>query len=474
MAKKHSVLPLLLVLLQSCTVGPNFHRPKLPELPNAFAHEDNSTKVQAPTTAADDAFWQRFADPQLSGLVKAALAANPDLRTALAHYDAANALLREVRFDEIPTVTMTAQAGHQRVSKDEANDAARSHDLYGNKSSLTWELDLLGRVRRSVESQRSEVAARANELQAMQVTVVSDVANSYIDLRAAQKMLRLSRANADSQRQTLAIVQGRLDAGRSSTYDLSRTQAQLETTLSRIPQLQARIAVDRHRLAVLAGLTPTAPDAQLQQDSDMPAIPEDIEPGTPAEIIRRRPDVAAAEHRLHAATARVGVATADLFPRVSLGAALGTYAFHGGGLYAAGSESNLALLGIDWSFLVVGRVRSRIAAADAEAAAQLASYQKTVLGALEDVDNAQARFARNKEENARRLSAANDWKTAATLSNARYQAGAIELFELLDVQRSMYDAQLSQADSQARSTSSAVDLFVALAGGWPQYLPSQH
>ncbi len=458
-----------LALLQGCAVGPDYHRPPTPQVPDSFSQATATPAVQPQASAADDAFWTRFDDPQLTALVNTTLASNYDLRTALANYDAANALLRLARFDQAPTVTLSAQAGHQRLASDEANGASRSHDLYANKAVLGWELDFFGRVRRAVESQQAGTAARASDLQAMQVAVVSQVATTYIDLRAAQRMLTLTNANAESQRQTLAVVQGRLQGGRGSSYDLSRAQAQLDTTLSRMPQLQARIAVDKHRLAVLAGLAPAALDAQLQQVVDMPRIPAAIEPGTPAQIVRRRPDVAAAEQQLHAATARVGVATADLFPRLSLGAALGTYAFTGTGLYGGASESNLAVLGIDWSFLDVGRVNSRIAAADAEAAGRLAGYQQTVLVALEDVENALVRLARSKEQTLRLTSAADGWQNAANLSSARYEAGAIELFELLDVQRSLYEAQLQQADSQAGSTTRAVDLFVALAGGWPQH-----
>jgi multidrug efflux system outer membrane protein len=138
---------------------------------------------------------------------------------------------------------------------------------------LNWELDFLGRIRRSVKSQKFEAAAKSSDLQAMQVAVVSQVASSYIDLRAAQKMLRLSKANADSQRETLGIVRGRLEAGRGSTHDLSRAEVQLDTTLLRIPQLETQVAVGRHRPAVLAGLTPTALDARLQNDADMTAVP---------------------------------------------------------------------------------------------------------------------------------------------------------------------------------------------------------
>ncbi|SDM84587.1 efflux transporter outer membrane subunit [Pseudomonas azotoformans] len=470
---KHWPLSVLVALLQGCTVGPDYHRPQTPDMPATFSPVNAEPTAGPQASAAGDEFWNRFEDPELTSLVKAALAANYDLRTALANYDAANALLRLARFDQLPTVTLSAQAGHQRNSTDEANGAARSHDVLANKAALSWELDFLGRVRRAVESQQAETEAKANDLYALQVAVVRQVASTYIDLRAAQKMLALSTMNADSQRETLTIVRGRLDAGRGSSYDLSRAQALLDTTLSRIPSLEARMAMDRHRLAVLVGLTPTALDTRLQHAADTLSVPATIEPDTPAQIIRRRPDVASAEQQLHAATARVGVATADLFPRVSLGAAVGTYAFSGGALYSSGAESNLALLGIDWSFLDVGRVKSRIAASDAAASGRLAAYQQTVLSALEDVENALVRVTRSKEEDARLASAANALEDAATIAGARYQAGAIDLFELLDVQRSLYSAQISAADSQARSATSAVDLFASLAGGWPLQAPDR-
>ncbi|MQT37913.1 TolC family protein, partial [Pseudomonas helleri] len=273
---KNWPLPVLLALLQGCTVGPDFHRPQTPDLPATFTRTQDQETGQAQANAASAAFWERFEDPQLTALIETTLAANHDLQTALANYDAANALLRLARFDQIPTVTMSGQAGHQRASTDEANGAPRSNDVYANKASLSWELDLVGRVRRSVESSRSAAQAKASDLYAMQVAVVSQVASTYIDLRAAQKMLRLSQANADSQKQTLEIVQGRLQTGRGSTYDLSRAQAQLEISLSRLPPLQARVAVDRHRLAVLAGLPPTALDARLQADAALPTAPQVI------------------------------------------------------------------------------------------------------------------------------------------------------------------------------------------------------
>lgn len=200
-------------------------------------------------------------------------------------------------------------------------------------------------------------------------------------------------------------------------------------TLAHIPQFEVRVAVDKHRLAVLTGLSPASLDSQLLAVSAMPAAPQRTEADTPANVIRRRPDAASAEHRLHAATAQIGIATADLFPRVTLGAAIGAYAFNGSALYSASAESNMAALGVDWSFLDAGRVKSRIEAADAEAAARLANYQQAVLVALEDVENALVRFTRTTDEEARLNSAAAELAKASALAGEKYQAGAIELFE---------------------------------------------
>ncbi|MGY2373527.1 efflux transporter outer membrane subunit [Pseudomonas sp. SDO524_S393] len=458
-------LPVLLVLLAGCTVGPDFSRPETTALPQSFTNI-SGPNVASRDEAADYQFWRQFNDPQLTELVEQALSQNYDLRTALANFDAANALLRAAKFDQIPTVTMSADAGHQRLSSDEANGTSRSNDVYSHKASLSWELDFFGRVRRSLESKRSEVEAKASDLKAIQVVVVSNVATTYIDLRAAQRMLELSKANAVSQRQTLDIVKGRLDAGRGSTYELSRAQAQLDTTLARIPQFEVKIAIDKHRLAVLTGMSPASYDSLLPGEAAMPSVPETIKADTPANVIRRRPDVASAEHTLHAATAQIGVTTADLFPRVTLGAAIGTYAFNGSSLYSNSAESNLTLLGIDWSFLDAGRVKSRIEAADAEAAGRLANYQQTVLMALEDVENAIVGFSRIKDEDARLTSAAVELKRASDLAGDKYRAGAIELSERLDVQRELYSAQIEQTSSQARNAAAAVNLFISIAGGW--------
>lgn len=466
-------------LLSACAVGPDYVRPTL-ATPDQFARAGETVAVAnaaAADTAAPEAdveFWRGFNDPMLTQLVEDALSANHDLRIALSRYDRANALLRGAKFDRFPTLTASANAQDARSSADQLPNvpqSGRDNESYNAGVNATWELDLWGRVRRNVESQRADTWATAADLQAMQVTIVGEVAGGYVDLRGLQERLRVARENADNQRETLRLVDARFSAGRGTEFDTSRARAQLEATLSRVPALEAQVAVAMHRLAVLTGRTPDALIAQLEPQQPLPALPARLDAGTPGDLLRRRPDVAAAEHRLHAATARIGVATADLFPRFTLGGLIGSQAIDSSALFERASETRLVALGIDWSFLDIGRVRARIAASDADAAGELARYQQTVLLALEDTENALVRYGRARIEDGHLERAAQDSAKAAQLARVRYEAGAADLFEVLDAERTQLQAQDAFADGRTRSVTGAVALYKALAGGWSSRTP---
>ncbi|GAA3911756.1 efflux transporter outer membrane subunit [Luteimonas lutimaris] len=462
----------LTVALSACTVGPDFVRPDM-AVPDTF--------IQSPDVATDDAvpatdaaFWQGFGDPQLTALVEQALSANHDLRIALANFDHANALLRGSKFDYFPTITASAEGSDSRASADQAPGVARDDrdgESYSAGVNASWELDLFGRIRRGVEAGRAGTAASAADLAAAQVAIVGEVARTYFDLRGLQERLRVAQENAGNQRETLRLVDARLDAGRGTDFDTARARAQLETTAARIPALEAQVAFDMHRLAVLVGRTPDALVAELAPARALPELPAKLDAGTPGDLLRRRPDVAAAEQRLHAATARIGVATADLFPRFTLGGLIGSQAVDTGALFERDSETRFVALGIDWSFLDIGRVRARIAAADADAEGALARYEQTVLLALEDAENALVRYGRARSEDAHLERAAIDSATAARLARVRFDAGAVDLFEVLDAERTQLQAQDAFAAARSRSAIGAVSLYTALAGGWPDNLP---
>jgi len=463
----------LAIALSACTVGPDFAKPTMP-VPERFAQAPVALEATAPMPDAE--FWQGFDDPLLARLVDQALSSNHDLRIALARYDHANALLRDAKLDRFPTVTAGATASDALASSDQVPGLARGErrdNSYEAHVAASWELDLFGRVRRGVEAQRAEAWASASDLDAMQVAVVGEVADSYFQMRGLQERLRVARANADNQKETLRLVQARLDAGRGTEFDTSRANAQLEATLSRIPALEAAAAIQMHRIAVLVGDPPEALIAELQKPSALPPLPGEIDAGTPGQLLRRRPDVIAAEHRLHATTAQVGVATADLFPRFTLGGLIGSQAVDSGALFQRDSETHLVALGIDWSFLDVGRVRARIAASRADASGELARYQQSVLLALEDAENALVRYDRTRKEDAHLQQAAADGARAAQLARVRFQAGAADLFEVLDAERTQLQAQDAFADARTRSVSAEVGVYRAMAGGWPDHTPAR-
>lgn len=467
------------VLLAACTVGPDYVRPPLPAV-ERFTHAEaaaNATPAAAGEAAApevDPEFWHGFGDPLLTSLVEDALAANHDLRIALANYDRANALLRNAKFDRFPTVTASAGASDNRASADQlpgVSREGRDGESYDAGIEAFWELDLFGRIRRGIESQRAEAEAGAADLAALQVAIVGEVARGYFELRGLQTRLQVARDNADNQAQTLQLVEVRVDGGLGSDFDSARARAQLESTRARVPVLEAAIAATMHRLAVLTGRTPDALIAELQAPQPLPPLPARLDAGTPGELLRRRPDVAAAERRLHAATARIGVATADLFPRFTLGGLIGSQAIDAAALFERDSETRVVALGIDWSFLDVGRVRARIAAADADAAGDLARYEQAVLLALEDTENALVRYARTRVEDGHLTSAAADSARAAELARVRFEGGATDLLDVLDAERTQLQAEDALADARTRTVTGLVAVYRSLAGGWPTRTP---
>lgn len=464
---RQSLALLPVVLLGACAAGPDYRQPAVPAI-ERFARADAGRTQGAPAAHAE--FWQAFRDPRLTTLVEQALSANNDLRVALARYDSETALLRESRSGYYPAVTTSAGTGHQKLSVDQAYGFQRSNDVHSASVDAAWELDVFGRVRRDVEAHRAEAAARAEDLKGLQVIIVGQVASAYMDLRGTQERLRVARESIEKQRETLRIISARLEAGRSSDFDVARARSQLESATSRVFALEARIAVDEHRLAVLTGRPPEALIAELDVPAALPALPAMVDPETPAIVLRRRPDIAAAEQRLHAATARIGVATADLFPHVRLSGMLGTFAFRSGDLFTDQRETSLLGLSVDWSFLDAGRVRARIAASDAAAAGLLSTYQQTVLLALEDTENALIRYARTRSEDAHLERAAAESSRAVGLAREQLRAGTVGVYEVLDAEREQLRAQDAFAEGRTRSAVAAVALFKELAGGWPQRL----
>ncbi|UAY73148.1 efflux transporter outer membrane subunit [Pseudoxanthomonas sp. X-1] len=462
-------------LLAACTVGPDYVRPDAPRA-ETFVQAPATAQVAGGETTAEREFWRAFDDPQLSTLVERALLQNHDVRIALARYDQARALSRDASYARLPQLDANAQAERVRSSADQApgvdRDGRDTHNYVGGLG-VSWELDLFGRLRRASEASHADAQAASADLAAMQVAIAASVAQGWFELRGLQAQLDIARENAATQERTLKLLQARTEAGFSDAFDVDRGRAQLEATLARIPSLEAAEAVAANRIAVLVGATPESMAAELMTSGALPTLPAAPLPGTPSDLLRRRPDVAAAERRVAAATARVGVATADLFPRFSLGALFGTQALGSGALFARDSETRVLSLGLDGGFLNVGRVRARIAAANAQSAQDLAAYQQTVLRALEDTENALVRVDRSRTELAHLDQAAQAGTRAAQVARLRLDNGAIDTLDMLEAERTRLESQDAAVQGRVRSGVAMVQLYAALAGGWPEYVAAE-
>ncbi|TAA42211.1 efflux transporter outer membrane subunit [Pseudoxanthomonas winnipegensis] len=462
-------------LLAACTVGPDYVRADAPRA-ETFVQAPVTAQVAGSESTAEREFWRAFNDPQLSSLVERALLQNHDVRIALARYDQARALSRDAGYARLPQLDANAQAERVRSSADQApgvdRDGRDTHNYVGGLG-VSWELDLFGRLRRASEASRADAQAASADLAAMQVAIAASVAQGWFELRGLQSQLDIARENAATQERTLKLLQARTEAGFSDAFDVDRGRAQLEATLARIPSLEAAEAVAANRIAVLVGATPESMAAELMTSGALPTLPAAPLPGTPSDLLRRRPDVAAAERRVAAATARVGVATADLFPRFSLGALFGTQALGSGALFTRDSETRVLSLGLDGGFLNVGRVRARIAAANAQTAQDLAAYQQTVLRALEDTENALVRVDRSRTESAHLDQAAQAGTRAAQVARLRLDNGGIDTLDMLEAERTRLDSQDAAIQGRVRSGVAMVQLYAALAGGWPEYVAAE-
>ena len=460
----YKLLPLALsVMLTACAVGPDYQAPQSVPLAS-YSQADAAAEQQA----SEQRFWSGFNDPQLAALVDRALAQNLDVQTLLARYQGAEALLRGARRDRWPSVTLQAAGGERHLAEVERTDPNRERvEQYSVGAVASWELDFYGRLQRAVEAGEADLSASAADLSALQVAIAGQVASGYFTLRGQQQLLAVAEQNVELQQASLDIVSARLDAGRGTEFDRVRAQAELDALRAAVPQRRADVQLSLHRLAVLTGQPPAALNEQLAAPQELPPMNARIPVGTPADVLRRRPDIQAAERRLAAATARIGVATADLFPRFTLGALLGSVVGSDGDLFTAGAESRSVTLGIDWTFLDVEGVRARIAAADATGAERLAQYQQAVL-ALEETENGLVRY-RHAQERSRWLLASSEAAQAAVdQARLRYEQGYIEYFEVLDAEQQLTGVRSDLVQSRIETATAMVSVYRSLAGAPPQ------
>ncbi len=452
-------------LMAGCAVGPNYHSPEMP----VDAHFANAGEPGLAEEDAVEQYWLAFADPLLNGLIDDALAHNKDLGVAAANLRAARAASRLAGFDQFPTVSLNGGYTHTLKSRQQlpgVDRHDREFDVAQGGFDGLWELDLFGRVRRNVEAARGDLGASAATLQDARVSVIAEVGRDYFILRGLQDQLALTERNADNQLSSAKLTRTRLEAGRGNELDTSRAEAQWQTTLASIPSLEASIATTIYRLSVLTGRQPTALNERLSAQVPSPNLPKLNAIGTPEKLLRRRPDVRVAERRLAAATARIGVATGDLFPKVTIVGEVGysapTFADFGQ------RDARFVALGpsISWAAFDLGRVRARINSAKAQTDAALAAYEGAVLHALEDTEGTMIVYGRSQTRRASLQVAAAASDKAADLARQRFEGGLIDFLEVLDAERTALSAELLLSQSRTDAATSLIAVYKALGAGW--------
>jgi len=460
----------LVAALAACTtVGPNYTVPaqavvKRPEAAAPFLGTQEAAYKSEPLPTH---WWRLYDDPVLDQLVQKALAANTDLRVASANLARTRAVLDQTEEERKPEVSVSASPGVGRSSGVTAGSKTALPDRFNYDAGIhvSYQTDMFGKIARAVEAANADTQAAQAAVDLVRVTVAADTARAYADACAAVRQISVAQQSVDLQQKFVELTDQRTHAGRGTAIDGARARSQLAQLQAALPPLQAQHRTAHYRLAALTGQTPAEMNMHLLQCQAAPRLTAQIPVGDGTALLRRRPDIRQAERNLAAATARIGVATADLYPSISLGASVGSTGLldH----FGAGNAFRWSLGPlISWTLPDTGAARSRIAQAEAGTDGALAKFDGTVLNALKEVESAMTVYARELDRNASLKTARDESALASEQSHRLYQYGRTDFLSVLDADRTLATTDAAWAASDATLASDQIALFLALGGGW--------
>jgi len=465
-------ISLIVIILTGCaSVGPNYNPPKTSVSSDWNAQLKGRLTAQEMNPQTLAAWWTALDDPVLSRLIERAFSGNLDLKKAGARIREARARRGMAKADRFPTLDASGSAVRSRSS--EETGGGNTGSLYAAGIDAAWELDIFGGVRRSVEAAEADLGATEEGLRDTLVSLLAEVALNYIEVRTFQARLAVAEANLVAQSETYQLTLWRFEAGLSDKLAAEQAQFNLENTRSQIPTLRTGSEQAMNRIAVLLGEQPGMVHKELEQCKPVPITPLEVTVGVPAEVLRRRPDVRRAERELAAQTARIGVATAELYPKFKLSGSIGLEALSFGNLFSWGARSLSGGSGISWRIFDAGAIRQNIEVQSALQEQFLIAYEAAVLGALQEVENALVAYA---EEQNRRQSLTETTRAAqraVDLAQFKYQTGLADFSNVLDAQRSLLSFQDQLAQSEGTIASNLVRLYKALGGGWTSLAPEE-
>ncbi|NKI34271.1 efflux transporter outer membrane subunit [Wenzhouxiangella sp. XN79A] len=451
---------LLALVLTGCAVGPSYERPAL-ELPETWRIELDHAEA-----AIDTAWWRAFDDPALDALIDQAVARNLDLAVALERVREFAARVGITASGRWPQLGYDASAARARLSRETGIGAlggSRTADSFEANLNVSWELDLWGRIARAEDAAEADFLAVEENRRALVLALVTAVAETYIELRGLDAQLQVAKASLDSRRQSLELFELQLERGVLSELEVAQLRSEFERTAATLPALERAIALTENALSVLLGRPPGAiPRGRALTELTGPPIPA----GLPATLLERRPDLRAAEQQLVAATARIGVARAERFPRIALTGLFGLASSELSRLAESSAEQAALAAGLSGPLFTAGRVRGGIEAAEAAAAQADLRYRAAVLTALREAEDALVVHATTRTERdaqLRRVAALRDYRRFAVM---RYDTGYTSYLAVLDAERSLFDGELQALRTAADALRALIGLYKALGGGW--------
>jgi NodT family efflux transporter outer membrane factor (OMF) lipoprotein len=473
------------VFFSGCaTVGPDYVPPekRVPKKFNSSKGEGKNAKSTTPQTEEEGKrptekvpikqvtpemladWWNTLDDPLLTQLVERAVKGNLDLKLAQSRLREERARRGIARADRFPTITADGSVTRQKTSKE--SNIGKESDLFSTGFDASWEVDLFGGIKRSIESAEASLEARNEELNDTLVTLVAEVALNYIEIRSFQARLEAAEKSQKSQEDSLQIVQDRLDSGLTTTLSLEQAKYNLESTKAEIPSLQTGIEQGKNGLAVLLGEFPGSLKKELKEFKKIPITPVEVVVGVPADLLRRRPDVRLRERELAAQTALVGVATADLYPKLTLFGSIGLESLSAASLLTGPAAAFQIGPKVTWNVFNAGRIRQNIKVEDERQEQALIQYESSVLTAVNDVENALIDYAQEQVRRKSLQRSMQSAKRAASLARELYTAGLSDFIGVLDAERALFSFQNQLASSEGQVTSNLIRLFKALGGGW--------
>jgi len=471
---RHFPTLFILTVLSGCAVGPDYRKPSIP-VPKQW--NETTTTSATSKTAQPDKWWQTFNDATLNQLITDAIAANLDYKVALERVKDARAQRTVAFAAALPSVAAksTTSRRFNNTSSAGQSGGTTSGGGFGIGNQLInifqigfdaqWELDFFGGIRRAIEAADATVDSELENSRAVLVTLLGDVARNYIELRANQKLADITQNNLNNQRDTQALTEIRQQSGLTTMLDVAQAQAQADTTEAQLPNYEASIQQSIHALSVLLGREPGALAVRLKPNVPIPAVTQAVIPDLPSELLQRRPDIRQAERQMALANASVGIATAELYPKVNLAAFLGLQNMRITDFTPVGKSWSTAAT-ITMPLLNWGKINANIKSKKIQYEQTFLTYQSTVLSAFKEVEDALIAYRKEQERRQALANAVSANQLAVELAGERYQKGLTGFIDVLQTQQALFQAESNLADSDAKVSSNLVALYKALGGGW--------